>query len=68
MEEVDNNNIFQDDGTNELIQDLFARLVNYQDEENDDNIFYETLLERKWHHFMKAQDKIFSLLHDCWWA
>jgi len=47
MEEVDNNNIVQDDGTNELIQDLFARLVNYQDEENDDNILDETLLERK---------------------
>ena len=34
MEEDDNNNIVQGDGTNEFPQDLFARL--YEDEDIDD--------------------------------
>lgn len=44
MEENDNNNIVQDDGTNQLIQDLFA----YLDEDGDriDGICDEPLVEK----------------------
>jgi hypothetical protein len=45
MEVDDNNNIVQDDGTNQMIQDLFS----HPDEDHGDNsdgIYDETLLEK----------------------
>ena len=45
MEEDDNNNMVQDDGTNQLIQDLFARLDD-QDGDND-GIYDEPMIEKE---------------------
>lgn len=44
MEEDDNNNIIQDNGTNELIQDLFAWL---NEDDDIDNILDVTLLDKE---------------------
>ena len=44
MEKDDNNNIVQDDGTNQLIQDLFTRPN--EDGDSIDGIYDEPLLEK----------------------
>ena len=63
MEEDDNNIIVKDDGTNQLIKDLFTKMDD-QDGDND-GIYDEPMIENPSKHFIKAQDKIFSLLHCC---
>lgn len=49
-----------------LIQDLFAGLINDQDEDNDD-IFDVPLLEKETTPFYEGWKQIFWLLHYFWW-
>jgi hypothetical protein len=65
MEIDDNNNIVQDDGTNQMIQELFG----HPDEEHGDNsdgIYDEPLIEKENKRLYKGSREIFSPLHCCW--